>query len=339
MNKNPKIQKLGWKKESKQNQQKNKSNSMSQTIKDDVINLIDNAKEMVIFSSFLLADDQIEEALLNASKRHVRCYIMIAAENRFLQTRDTEFDKKALEHHVEMLESLKGHTLIRSSDKFHAKAIIADPDTKPNGFLLTANLTEDALTRNQELFVQLEKDEILECKDILRWAFWMHSKHEHRDDQLVPCEKIQVDFPTRQKILSTTPDCKSIKDEIMKLLNTNPTNVTMVSFGWDENHEIVKKLCELSGKGSKITVLVRNRESTFGAMKSMKEAGISILGYKWLHAKAILVDSTTIIMSANIEKNGMDDGFELGISLEDKRADSVRKKIEKWKELPEYEFC
>ena len=73
--------------------------------------------------------------------------------------------------------------MIHSSNNFHAKIILCDPNTEPRGMLLTANLTHEALGRNQELSVHLTKNEIIENMKILRWAFWEYAENEIIDNK------------------------------------------------------------------------------------------------------------------------------------------------------------
>jgi hypothetical protein len=48
----------------------------------------------------------------------------------------------------------------------------------------------------------------------------------------------------------------------------------------------------------------------------MKQAGASVMCFKWLHAKAIVADGMHgMVMSANFQTHGMDQGFELGVKL------------------------
>ena len=48
----------------------------------------------------------------------------------------------------------------------------------------------------------------------------------------------------------------------------------------------------------------------------MKRVGASVMCFKWLHAKAIVADGIhAMVMSANFQTHGMDQGFELGVKL------------------------
>lgn len=306
---------------------------------DRILDLINRAEQIVVISSFLIADKHIEDAIVAQASKGVRVYILTAASMRLQQEVNNEFDEKARGLHVTMLKRLSEHALIRSSDRIHAKVVLADPGSNPAGMLLTANLTTDALRRNQELFVDLEKDEVVEANNILRYVFWEQADHEMLGpDRLTDCRPLGKAKPVRtQKILQTTQDHRSIQDEAMRILE-DPKSVTVSSFGWDMDSTVVKKLCDLSKNGTKVTVITRNRKSTIPVMENMKKAGITIIGFKWLHAKAIVSDSSVMVMSANLDRYGLKDAFELGIRLEGRRAELVSEELQRYIKNPEYEF-
>ena len=129
----------------------------------DIINAIHHVQDTVMLMSFLMADQALENALMNAAKRGVRVYVLLAAENRLEKepAADAEFEQKTLAQHKTMLDRLAGQVLVRAAPNFHAKLVLIDTHT-PNlkGFLLTANLTKEALERNEELAVVLTHSEI-----------------------------------------------------------------------------------------------------------------------------------------------------------------------------------
>lgn len=298
-----------------------------------IVEMIEHAKETVIVSSYLLADDGIKKALTQAFEQGTRCYIMTAAASRLRQEVNTEFDEDEYKRHQAMLSALTNKALIRVSDDFHANIIITDPKSDDaRGLLFTANLTAGGLGRNQELFVKLEKDEIQEAMSVLKWAFWEHSKHEQVDDTLRVFKPLGRMAPANpEKILQTSQHHHTIRDTILKILQSNPKKIIISSFGWDERHPIVGELCKLAKHGTEITVLTRsNRKAVSKAMQMMKKANIRVLGFEWLHAKVMISDQHTIVMSANIEERGIDKGFELGILLEGERAEKIRKTVYEW---------
>ena len=304
-----------------------------------VAEIIRSADEVAIASSFLLADGNIERAITNTWGQR-RCYVMLAATARLRQDIGNEFDKMARDRHVATLKNIAGNALIRSSDDFHAKVVLADPGSdEPRGLFLTANLATEGLERNQELFVELEPDEVREAESVLRWAFWEHSAHELAGDKLRDCKPLGKIKPAESKKILQTEPHRAIRRKIMEILDGRPRKITVASFGWDAGHAVVEKLCDLSRQGTSVTVLTRaGRKSTQAALEKMKKANIRILGFSWFHAKAVISDSHTLVMSANIERHGLEKGFELGLTLEGKRAEEVKKTVSGWIDNYQYEF-
>ena len=305
-----------------------------------VAEIIQGADEVAIASSFLLADNRIEHALADAHWGQKRCYVMMAAASRLRQDIGNEFDRMAHDRHIETLKGIAGKALVRSSDDFHAKIVLADPGSdEPRGLFLTANLATEGLERNQELFVELEPDEIREAESVLRWAFWEHSAHELAGDKLRDCKPLGKIKPVESKKILQTEPHHTIKRKIMEILDGRPKKIIVASFGWDAGHAVVEKLCGLSRQGTSVTVLTRSgRKSTYAALVKMKRANIRILGFSWFHAKAIISDSHTLVMSANIGERGLEKGFELGLTLEGERAEKVKKTVSGWIDNYQYEF-
>jgi len=106
-------------------------------------------------------------------------YVMVASEARLgREPSQGEFDQKTHAHHKAMLKTLGKSVLFRTAAHFHAKVVLIDPYTRPAGVLLTANLTEGALTRNEELAVRLSPTQVEGIAGYLRWAMWQTAEHE-----------------------------------------------------------------------------------------------------------------------------------------------------------------
>ena len=58
-------------------------------------------------------------------------------------------------------------------------------------------------------------------------------------------------------------------------------------------------------------------------------------GFKWLHAKAVATESGAVVMSANIEPQGLETGFEMGIALGGERASAIMDTLGRWASNPE----
>ncbi|MFT6464768.1 phospholipase D-like domain-containing protein [Halopseudomonas sp.] len=310
--------------------------SQSREMATAIVTLLADAQEKVVLSSFLLADKGVEDAIFEAAKRGVRVYILIASEARLgREDGEGEFDKRVLAQHKAMLERLGGYALFRSASHFHAKVVIADPDTRPAGILLTANLTREALERNEELAVRLTSAEISGFVDILRWVMWECAEHELAEPSRFRAVKPLGILPHPDRaasVIATTSEVTSVRDEMLNTIKAARSRIVVSSFGWDEDHEVVRSLCVRAREGVDITVLARIRPSSMPALIKLAEAGAQVLGFKWLHAKAIWTDAgEALVMSANFQSDGLDHGFELGVRLRDGRAEEILTRLSRWR--------
>ena len=302
-----------------------------------IVSLLGETERMAVVSSFLLADRTVEDAMLEAAGRGVRVYVLLASEARLgSEPRDGEFERRVLAEHEDMLQRLGGRVLIRSAPHFHAKLVLVDPDAKKRraGLLLTANLTREALERNEELAVELTPDEVEQATAIVRWAMWESAEHElvdptdFRAAKSLGCIAHPVPAP---HVLATTASATQLREEAFELIESASGELVVASFGWDAGHPVVERLCARAREGLSLTVLARIRLRAMPALIALAEAGARVLGFRWLHAKALWADSGRgLVMSANLEQHGLDDGFELGLRLQGKRAEELRMRLERW---------
>lgn len=315
----------------------------SRVMANEIVRIMNEAREMLVVCSFLLADEAVENALLQAAQRKVRVYVLLASEARLgKEAGGGEFDRKVLEEHKAMLRRLGGWVMFRSAEGFHAKVVVADPWTTPTGILLTANLTKEALGRNEELGVQLTASEVRAVAGHLRWAMWEAAEHEVLDGSrfqvFTPLGKIEP-FVESLPVVATTAHVNSIRAEALRLISQARSSIVISSFGWDVNHEVVQLLCRRAREGLDVTVLCRIRPVSMKALLALAEAGAKVLGFRWLHAKAIWTDSgEAMLMSANIESDGLDKGFELGVVLKDYRAHAVRDCLTDWQGAAQWQL-
>ena len=305
--------------------------------------LLASARQKAVVCSFLLADPEVEAAILEAARRGVRVYVMLASEARLdREPGDGEFERRVLAEHKDMLGRLGGWVLIRSAPHFHAKLVLVDPETNPAGLLLTANLTREALRRNKELAVDLRPDEVKEAAELVRWAMWEDAEHElvepgnFRAVKSLGC----VDHPSPMPhVLATTSSATQLREEAVDLIDSASRELIVSSYGWAQDHPVVERLCTRAREGLKLNVLARVRERAMPALVALAEAGARVLGFKWLHAKALWANSgRALVMSANLEKHGLDNGFELGLRLEGERAEELRMRLTRWSRQAAWEL-
>ena len=310
-----------------------------------IVSMLADAEEQVVLSSFLLADRDIEDAILAAAGRKVRVYILLASEARLdIEDKDGEFEQAMRDQHREMLLRLGGYALFRSAPHFHAKFVLADPGGGDgDGLLLTANLTKEALQRNEELGVELTPGEVEETFALARWAFWEYAEHEFIDPtdrfrSVKPLGSVEHPEPS-SSVRATTSESRELLAEATRLVEAASGKLIAASFGWDKDHEIVEFLRVRAREGLDVTALARIRPSQMPALLALAESGVSVFGFKWLHAKALCADGDkALVMSANLQPDGLDRGFELGVRLNGDRALEVRDRLDQWSKGARFEL-
>lgn len=299
-------------------------------LKGHVIALLDKATEIVCASSFLIADHQIVEALLRASKRGLRVYLLTAPEVILLNdaSNEDDFEGRRLQDHKEILEQLAGRVLIRTSTSFHSKFIICDPMTpETKGILLTSNLNEEALVRNQEIAVDLNNELSNDLYRQFLIGFWNMAENELLGlDNLskVQTKDINSNISTPDKILCTTDKIHTIREKIQKLIKESRSEIIISTFGIDRSHEVSKVLINEAREKKRIRIITRPRPRNMQALIDLLEAGAEVEGLDWLHGKAVLVDGDDgprgLVTTSNFEAHGLDEGYETGVYLVGKEA-------------------
>jgi cardiolipin synthase len=314
------------------------------SIKNAVLDTINSAEQMVVMCSFLLSDNDVEQAMLHAADRGVRVYCLVASEARLDQEKpEGEFDKKVHSEHKTMLKKLAGKVMFRTSSSFHAKAVIADPNSSTaRGVLLTANLATDAMQRNEELLIQLEQIEIKQVIGYLKWALWEAAEHESIESGAFSSVKSlgQIEHPAESKpVVATTQSSEQIRSSLLDLIRSAESDIQVSCFGWDLEHEVVQALISKAKEGVEVEVFSRTRPASMPVLAALADAGAKVFGFRWLHAKAIVVDKKHgMVMSANFQKHGLDEGFELGLEISNDRLEALWNTLQYWKKQCQWQL-
>ena len=303
----------------------------------EVVATIGRARDVVMVSSFLLADAATENALLDAAKkRSVRVYVLVASEARLEREArdDDEFGQRVFKEHCDLLDRLAGWVCLRTAEHFHAKIVLVDPATAPRGLLLTSNLTEDALRRNHELAVDLRPDEVRGLAALFAWAFWEAPQHElWGPGRLPPVTAAgRIPLPAASGAIVATAGTRSdLRAAVLELLRGATQRLVVATFGIGDR-EVIDLLCARAAK-IPVTLLVRHpRGALLPVLRELTRSGVHVVGAgKFLHAKAIVADGArALVMSANLERHGLDEGFELGVRLGREDATAVERVLAAW---------
>lgn len=309
-----------------------------------IVSALDLAREVVVVMTFLLADAAIEEALLRAAKRGARVYLLLSTEARLdKELREDSGLEQALAQHKAMLKKLAGWVLLRSAEGFHAKVVLVDPARGGPGFLLTSNLTSGALTQNEELAIELTAVERAAMFRHLAWAMWEGAEREMLEPgKLIPlgAPPARVQRPDATGSVVATPNQPgTLRAAVLAMIQRAERSLVVASFGWQLGHEVLAALEEKARAGVSVTTLARLRRAAMPALLALAKAGVHVLGYPSLHAKAVLVDGReALVMTANLESHGLDDSMELGVLLDAERSAGIATILRSWTENAPFEL-
>ena len=305
--------------------------------RDELIAALDAAAEMALLSSFLLADDRLAEAMVRASQRGVRLYVLTASEQRIgkVVREDEVFEQRMADQHKKLLDSLAGKVLLRSAEHIHAKFLVVDPasPTRARAWLSTANFNK-ALEDSVELGVMLDVAGARELAACFHWAFWCEAERELRPPrrlvEIRPKHPAAPPRPEGNTVHATLRDGTALRDRVVALIHGARREILVASYGLAADHPAVQALIEAAKRGVRVTVLTRPRRAVAAGVAALASAGISVVAHDKLHAKALVVDGQALVMSANLEAQGLDRGFEVGAIVSPGAARGVEETLRSW---------
>lgn len=307
-----------------------------------LIELVNSASEVACISSFIIADQTLQSAVLSAAARGVRIYVLTAAEQKLLPKgpiREDEFSEKVLAEHVQLLDDLALRTLVRSGEDLHAKYVLVDPNAPGSrGIIFTCNLATEGLTRNPELAIEVVGEDARDLFRMFLFGFWKQSKRELLElGKMTANRPFQPDNITGPRQLPCTfAGSTRLRSEIGRLVGGARKELWIASWKFLLGHESVKAIEDAAGRGVAVRLLTSIRPSAehMGALVSLVKAGVEVRGLRYLHAKAVISDLSGgpegLMMSANFEAHGLDDGYEVGIQPSGARLASVKSILEWW---------
>lgn len=303
---------------------------------------IRSASEVVLVASFLLSDPTIASALLSVSEG-VRVYVLTASEQRLsaLPREDDLFELKRIEEHKGLLDKLAGRVTVRTAAHFHAKFVVIDPWTSPRAWISTANLNP-ALTDSVELGVELDPRSAASLAGWFARAFWLESERElaarGRLAEVAPPPSSPA-RPQTADVFVTARDERGLAAEALRIIRGSSRSLVVCSYGFDAEHATVKALIERARAGVKVTVIMRPRPNVCVAALALSAAGARVVAHDKLHAKAIAGDAGALIMTANLEPHGMDEGFETGVRLAPTLAFQLEQTLAQWADGAPWTFA
>jgi hypothetical protein len=317
------------------------------TIKEAVLDLLQQAKRNVFFCNFLLQDEEVLRALLDTSRRlsgHVYILTTLKADD-FRQAGGAGDDAESdFESHMRCVKRLTGEgLLVKARSDCHAKfmtvddsqAIVTSANAVPTcyGNVSKSNgAMRDANPENGVLFNI--PSEVRRLANFFR-ALWRDGSNYYvaPDPTVFEVQQIQSGTPRVKpaepshpaddgEVLWTAPNDPRILRRFLEFVGKARESVslsTWVMKGMD-GHELGDAIRKASSRGIRFQIIVRgmnwrddHRRQCYLLARELGPNGV-ILGDYWNHSKAVVVDSEeAMVMTANMDaQHGLDCGVEVG---------------------------
>lgn len=334
-----------------------------------ILDAINSAKDFICISSFVIGNQPIEDAILNASNRNVRIYLLTASETHLNKSELTEEDEKNIEKHIKFLKKMQGVALIRTSQDFHLKCVIVDPKSSDDkkGYLLTCNLT-GGISRSPDIGIMLNSSQIDVLFHQFLIGFYQMAMTENRgDDGLgdlnVMHPAIPVNLPSLKKntagmlftikqstlsksLESDTLALLSLKKELIKFIQESEGEIKVFAWKFEDKSDVVQELAKASQKGRDVSIIIRVNEKNWkieSGLELLAESGAEITAIPFFHAKGIISSingkKRAIVMTSNFECAGLDYGFNTGIRFNDQfQAENIEFLFNEWLRCGKYHF-
>lgn len=301
-----------------------------------IVHVIQGAKKLICLQSFLIQDSKIIDALLEKVKNdNVKVYVLSSANTRLEKIESEE--NSILTDYKKLLETkFKNNFIFRSSENFHAKYILIDPDTKnTKGYLCTNNFTENGFSKNIEISVELNKLQCNELFQVFVYHFWEQATHEQNGTKTFDFVKPmnQFIFPKLNNLIVTSPNSEhsTLEKEIIQNCEIAKKSISLATYNFDINHEIIQLLIKKSNQNIKITLFCHPKFNELENYKKLSDNGIKIILHENFHAKSLVIDDKIgFLFTGNIDNFSMKKNLEIGIKLNDEQTIGLIKILNHW---------
>ena len=309
--------------------------------------IISGAEDFICLSSFIIQDSEIIDEIKRSYAKGVRVYILTSAEVNANDPAE-EIEGTAEERKIasrKLLADLGGRTLIKTGENLHSKFILSDPLTKPRGMMFTANLTVRAINENLELAVELSKREVLELYGQFLTGFWVVAARtlsiSNETGDSLKAAKSYPEFVGKEyvphEIRWTIGTQCLLKGDILDAIASAKESVSLSAWTIDITHSVAKSLIEKLSAGIRVTIFTRPHPANIEFINEIIKKGGKVYCHPLLHAKSLIIDDRYgLVMTANISKLGLDEGFETGVILGAKQVLVLRNIHEEWKKRAKY---
>lgn len=311
-----------------------------------MVEQIAEAKQKVLFCSFLFADEEIVSALCEAAERlHGGVYVLTALGKHLraevlepdsdVDANTAKLQDRAKRHEEHLQRLAHAGVWLRSAEDCHAKFCVVDDAC---AFVTSANATQEAYESNPEDGLVVFESRAAREFGRLFAHVWQHlSTLESTPGTRLDVHTLAAARPPEWRELGSSPAlrpvttlrgyeaslCKAATEIIDRA--TGRLAIATYSFMGMEDHPIGAALANALARNVRIDLLVQPRNhieaqrTSLAWLKELAPERVRIYGHRRTHTKSIVADGQmALLWTGNLEaRHGWDNGIEVGILVED----------------------
>lgn len=310
-------------------------------LKDEILKLITESKDVLKICSFIITDKEIFDAVLNKTQTsNTAIFVLTQLDQNKLTNSSTlldylteeEIKENPSQTHLKFIKKLFDNGVhVRASLSAHAKFIVSD---RKAGFITSANLTTPSLTFNTESGVYLDEKNALELDKLFDVIFQRGTGYRqfissHKKNKMfivqaeVKIDKVLLPNPSESNLRYTYEnETNNLFDEIIKIINDAEEYLYISTYsivGLSSLNEFTQAIETANRREVKINLFCRGmnyRNDHLIGSDILHSKGCEIFADMFNHSKGIINEKSGLIFTANIDGNhGLKNGFEVGCIL------------------------
>jgi len=312
-------------------------------LKDEIIGIINNSKEVLKVCSFIITDHEIfEKILYKAQNTNTAIFILTQLDKTKLTNSvslldyltEEEIKENSSQTHLKHIKKLYDNGVhIRASTSIHAKFLISD---RKIGFITSANLTTASLTFNTESGVYLNDISSTELDRLFDIIYQKGTNYRQfistskKNKIIIAQSQDNIDIkllpnPSKSSLRYTYGnETNNLYENILQIIKEAKAFLYISTFSIVELNslnEFVTAIKEASNRGVKIRIFCRGmnfRNDHLKGSEILHSSGCQIFADISNHSKGIINEKNGLIFTANIDGNyGLKNGFEVGYILDE----------------------
>lgn len=315
--------------------------SNNSSLKNEILALINESKEVLKICSFIITDEEIFSALYKKARHtNTAIFILTQLDDRKLADKFTlleylteeEVSQNSAQIHLGYIKELYDNGVhVRASASIHAKFICTD---RAKGFITSANLTSPSLNLNTESGVYLNEKSSRELDVLFDLIFKLGTTYKqfitsNRKGELMVVQTVTqmktelLPSPSDSSLRYTYEnDTNNLYDEIVQIVNEASDYLYLSTYSIVKLQSLTKltgAIKNARSRGVEINIFCRGmnyRNDHLEGSQLLSSIGCNIFGDLFNHSKGIISEKNGLLFTANIDGvYGLTSGMEVGYIL------------------------